>query len=100
MRKFNLVGIDGNAFSVMGYVCNCMEAVYNRFMTESRNYESESEKFANIANNYNKAARDAYTKRAMSSDYNNLLCESVEMVDKCDQEMSVWADYGDDEDED
>ena len=65
MRKFNLIGIDGNAFRVMGYVCRCMETVYNHFMTESRNYESESEKFANIANNYNKVARDAYTKRAL-----------------------------------
>lgn len=25
-RKYNLVGIDGNAFSVMGYVRNAMRA--------------------------------------------------------------------------
>lgn len=60
--KYDLVGIDGNAWSVIGYVCNAM-----------------------FEQGFTKAERTEYRKRAMSGDYDNLLCESVQMIDKCNE---------------
>ena len=57
-QKYTLVGIDGNAFSVMGYVSQCMK--------------KEGMSREEIEN---------YRKDAMSSDYNNLLVVSQEMID-------------------
>ena len=59
MREYSLVGIDGNAFSVMGYVKRCMK--------ESKLSESE---------------QSDYTKKAMSGDYNNLLRVSQDVITK------------------
>ena len=59
-RKYNLVGIDGNAFSVMGYVRNAMRA-----------------------EGFSREEIEDYTKDATSSDYNHLLAVSCDMVDKC-----------------
>jgi hypothetical protein len=56
--KYSLVGIDGNAFSVMGYVSQCM-----------RKEHMSREEIEN------------YRKDAMSGDYNNLLVVSQEMID-------------------
>jgi hypothetical protein len=61
-KKYNLVGIDGNAFSVMGYVRSAM-----------REQKFTSEEIKN------------YTDRAMSSDYNNLLCVSIDMIEQCNK---------------
>ena len=58
--KYDLVGIDGNAFSVMGYVLKAM-----RECKISKEEQSD------------------YQSKAMSGDYNNLLCVSMEMIDKC-----------------
>ena len=60
--KYDLVGIDGNAFSVMSYVDKAM-----------------------FEQGFTKAERTDYQKRAMSGDYDNLLCVSVEMIDKCNE---------------
>ncbi len=60
--KYNLVGIDGNAFSVMGYVLKAMKEC-------KMSKEEQSE----------------YQNKAMSGDYNNLLCVSIEMIDKCNE---------------
>lgn len=60
--KYNLVGIDGNAFCVMGYVTQCMKR-------EKFTHDEIKE----------------YTKQAMSSDYNNLLCVSLDYVEKCNE---------------
>lgn len=60
--KYDLVGIDGNAFSVMGYVVSAMREC-----------------------GFNKEEQNEYQKRAMSGDYDNLLCESVQMIDKCNE---------------
>ncbi len=57
-KKYTLVGIDGNAFSVMGYVSQCMK--------------KEGMSRQDIEN---------YRKDAMSSDYNNLILVSQEMID-------------------
>ena len=60
--KYCLVGVDGNAFSVMGYVARAMK-------NEGMSREEVS----------------AYREDAMSGDYNHLLCVSLEMVDKCNE---------------
>ena len=61
-RKYTLVGIDGNAFSVMGYVRRCM-----------RECGCTAEEMK------------AYSNEAMSGDYNNLLCVSMNMLDKLNE---------------
>ena len=67
MAKYNLVGIDGNAFCIMGYVVDCMR--------KERRPQWE---------------RDNYLAAARSGDYNNLLIVSMEMID------SLNAPYEDD----
>lgn len=59
-QKYNLVGIDGNAYSVMGYVTNAMKE-----------------------QGYTKAERDEYLHDAMSDDYNHLLCVSMDYIEMC-----------------
>lgn len=59
MKEYSLVGINRNAFSVMGYV--------KRYMKETGLSESE---------------QSDYTKEAMSGDYNNLLRVSQDVITK------------------
>ena len=69
-KKYNLVGINGNAFNVMAYVSRCM-----REEGMSIDYIRE------------------YKSNAMSDDYNNLLCVSIDMIDKLN-EMNEIEEYG------
>lgn len=62
---YDLVGIDGNAFAIMGYVRNAMKET-----------------------GFTKQEIESYTKDAMSSDYDHLLCVSVEYVDKCNDRIN------------
>lgn len=62
-ERFTLVGVNGNAFSVMGYVTRCMRTCRKT-----------------------KEEQDTYLKDAMSSDYNHLLAVSCEMIDKLNAE--------------
>lgn len=78
MKPFTLVGVDGNAFSVMGYVTNAMRTA-----------------------GMSAAERDIYRSMAMSGDYNNLLYISCEMIDKVNQKLEEMGkirpediDYG------
>lgn len=64
-EKYTLVGVDGNAYSVMGYVKRCMREV-----------------------GMSQKQRTAYIEDATSDDYHHLLCVSMEMVDKCNR----WAE--------
>ena len=57
-QKYTLVGIDGNAFSIMGYVSKCMR--------------QEGMSRQDIEN---------YRKDARTGDYNNLLAVSQDMID-------------------
>lgn len=57
---YTLVGVDGNPWVVMGYVV--------RVMCKER---------------FTRAECDAYTKAAMSGDYNNLLRVSMDYVERC-----------------
>lgn len=60
--KYDLVGIDGNAFAIMGYVLKAMKEC-----------------------KISKGEQLYYQMKAMDSDYNNLLAISVEMIDKCNK---------------
>lgn len=56
--KYDLVGIDGNAFAIMGYVINAMKN-----------------------EGYSKQDIEKYYTNATSSNYDHLLCVSVTMID-------------------
>lgn len=64
MKKYDLVGVDGNAFAVMAYVL--------RAMRECR---------------FSKAAMDEYKKDATSSNYVHLINASLEMIEKCNETL-------------
>ena len=74
MKVYTLVGVDGNAFSIMGYVRSAMK----RAQMTSQDI-------------------DAYTKDATSSDYNHLLVVSCEMIDKVNEVLGL-NEYDEDED--
>ena len=57
--KYSLVGVDGNAFAVMGYVTKAMR----------REGKTKEE-------------MDNFRKQAMSGDYNNVLNESQDIIDR------------------
>ena len=80
MKPFTLVGVSGNAFSVMGYVTNAMRTA-----------------------KMSAAERDIYRSLAMSGDYNNLLYISCEMIDKVNkklEEQGMLDEYDDGDDYD
>jgi hypothetical protein len=61
-KYYDLTGIDGNAFSVMAYV--------KRAMREQGFSEKE---------------RNEYQKKCTSGNYDDLLSESCEIIDKCNE---------------
>jgi hypothetical protein len=67
--KYDLVGVDGNAYSVMGYVVRAMRNEHLS-IEEQNNYKTQ----------------------AMSGDYDNLLIESVKMIDKLNGEFDDEKD--------
>lgn len=83
MKAFNLVGIDGNAFSIMGYVLNAMKVAYrSTTLPDKEQFGSE--------------AQTAYQKSAMSGDYNNLICVSQKMIEKVNESLKLELVYEDD----
>lgn len=62
MAKYNLVGVDGNAFAVLGFVSKAM-----------RNEGCTQEEIKK------------YNDDAKSGDYNHLLCVSMDMVEKLNE---------------
>ena len=60
--KYSLIGCDGNAYAVMGYVTNCMKK-------EGKTREEIK----------------AYQEQAMSGDYDNLLAVSCEILDELNE---------------
>lgn len=75
MPKYNLVGVDGNAYSIMGYVSYAMRKEH-----------------------YSREEIDAYLRDAMLSDYNNLLAVSADMVEKLNSKYQTQTEE-DEEDE-
>ena len=64
MKAFNLVGVDGNAFAVMGYVSNAMRCA-----------------------GYSNDEIDKYNEDAQSSDYHHLLRVSCQMVEDVNEKL-------------
>ena len=60
--KCDLVGVDGNAFAVMGYVLKAM-----RECKMSKEEQSD------------------YQTKVMNGDYDHLLAVSIEMIDLCNE---------------
>ena len=67
--KYDLVGIDGNAFSVMVYVLKAMKEC-----------------------GCNKVDQAIYVEKAKSGDYNHLLCVSMKVIEECNKKIegSEW----------
>lgn len=63
--KYSLVGIDGNAFAIMGYTTKCMK----------RENKSKSE-----INNY--------MNKATSSNYDHLVSVSLDIIDDLNNSLS------------
>lgn len=63
-KRFSLVGIDGNAYSVMGYTARCMKEV-----------------------GYSKKEITKFYELATKSDYYNLIAVSQEQIDKCNNKL-------------
>ena len=74
MKRFDLVGVDGNAFSVMAYTSRAMKTA-----------------------GFSKEEITQYTEQATSGDYNHLLALSCEWIDKCNDKLDLQ--YEDDEDD-
>lgn len=75
MKPFSLVGVDGDAFSVMGYTARAMKEA-----------------------GYTQDEINEYRKLATSGDYNNLLVLSCEWVDKCNEVLGLEdEEYEEDE---
>ena len=64
--RYTLVGVDGNAYAVMGYVKRAMQEV-----------------------GMSQEQRTAYIDDAMSDDYHHLLCVSMNMLEKCNDKIGV-----------
>lgn len=71
-KKYSLVGIDGNAFSVMGYVSNAMKEAYR----------------ATKKPEFDKAAQNEYLAIATSSDYDHLLSISISQLNKVNEAIA------------
>lgn len=72
--KYDLVGVDGNAFAVMGYIATALKR----------------EGLGDLV--------DEMYQRATSGDYNNLLMVCTEYLNKAN-EAAIKNGYEDDEDE-
>ena len=97
MEKKTLVGVNGNAYCVMGTVSGWMKEAY-----KNASIPDEDGQVDEVAMKlFDSDAIEAYTKDATSSDYNHLLCVSCEMVDKINEywEQSPAFDGWDEEDE-
>ncbi len=70
---YDLVGVDGNAFSVMGYTARALKETGHRDMVAQMQ------------------------KEATSGDYNNLLCVCMKYVDIANETLMADDDYYDEE---
>ena len=104
MEKKTLVGVNGNAYCVMGTVSGWMKEAY-----KNASIPDEDGQVNEVAMKlFDSDAIEAYTKYATSSDYNHLLCVSCEMIDKINEyweqspDFDGWNEegYWDDEDDD
>lgn len=82
-QAYTLVGVNGNAFSVIGYTVEAMKDA-----------------------GFSKSEIDEYRKNAMSGNYNDLLVLSMDMIDQVNEALGLedeedeWEDEEDEEDTD
>ena len=76
MKPYDLVGVDGNAFAVMGYVSNAMRR-----------------------SGFTSKERDEYLADAQSDGYNHLLAVSVDMVEKVNEKLRQEGVLDEDEED-
>jgi hypothetical protein len=69
MGRFSLIGVDGNAFCVMGYTARAMRR-----------------------SGFTQDEIDKMYEEAESGDYNNLLCVCNDYVEKCNEKMGYTED--------
>lgn len=79
-KKYNLVGIDGNAYSIMGYVSTAMALECEAMGWDAAALKKE---------------KDAYLADAMSGDYNHLVAVSADMVDRINKAISGGSEDDD-----
>ena len=65
-QKYSLIGIDGNAFCIMGYVSKAMRRT-----------------------GYSKEEIDKYLSEAQSGDYSNLVAVSSDQIDKVNEVLTL-----------
>lgn len=65
-EKFDLVGVDGSAFSIIAYVKTAMREA-----------------------GFSKEERSAYVEDCMRGDYDRLLVISDEMIDRCNRQLGL-----------
>ncbi|OWV26598.1 hypothetical protein B7988_05405 [Fibrobacter sp. UWB1] len=80
MVKYTLIGLNGNAYSIMAYVCDALKQ-------ERENMELASDEYETI--------KADYLKDAMSGDYNHLLCVSFDMIERINKD--IGCDISDDD---
>ena len=73
MKAFTLVGVDGNAFSIMSYTINAMKQA-----------------------GFSNSEISAYQHDCMSNDYDSLIAKSMGMIDECNEILDL-DDYNDDD---
>lgn len=85
MKRFTLVGVNGNAFEIMAYVKKAMISAEKDCRLPD--YDGQVDEIH--LQEFNQEARDAYIKEATSSDYNHLLAISMEMINKVNEYFEV-----------
>ena len=79
-KKYDIVGIDGNAYSIMGYVSTAMAQECEAMGWDAAALKKE---------------KDAYLNDAMSGDYNHLVAVSADMVDRINKAISGGSENDD-----
>ena len=70
MSAYTLVGVDGNAYAIMGYTSKAMKRA-----------------------GFTKEEVDQMYKEATSGDYSNLICVCDEYIDKVNERLGLTDDW-------
>ena len=84
IQKYTLVGCDGNAYAVMGYVCRAFD---------------ETGKLFKRPRCVTEANKKNYQTLAMSGDYDNLLCVSISVLEDLNDSLEKAGLVSEDSDD-
>lgn len=79
-KYYDIVGINGNAYCIMGYVSTAMAQECEAMGWDAAALKKE---------------KDAYLNDAMSGDYNHLVAVSADMVDRINKAISGGSENDD-----